>query len=245
MLRESYGFMYLLLKSTSKVNVEFAKNVVGEITQPLVANDLQTERVVINEMELKGKVTPTLRLITYILEQCLKNDCGINVQPEVPLMFLKEQHLECVVMGYMRLALDQTFFFDLSNLSFLIHLVGIVVNMDNDVITPKDMKDKCTKAFSILEANVSKKFIDNVIKLSYLLYYYWHFIATKCLPGSCEKVKGTILFEDQIMLIQLIPICMVSWVALKLNMDIIEDEDYFRDVFINKILKICCEHTFR
>lgn len=242
-IRDSSSFMYRLIEKAVEYDEQFLNNVIKKIMQPLMINELKST-IDIDEECIKEKLTPTLKLIIFIMEQYCKTECTQKSNDLIPILFLRNYHLEQTVSSYMMIAKNKDFIFELETVTILIYFADLCAEAKEPILHIEQLKNLGMKIFKLLASDISKNYNLNVIKTCNLCNRYWNMIK----PRFPVQIDGSpncpVIFENQITILQMIPICLVSVKFCAITCYEFEFDD-FRDNFITKIFKVMCPYTIR
>lgn len=237
--RDGYVFMYELLNKCIDTNITFCEMVVKKTMLHLEAEQFNKNGVIkseIDDYQIQKELTPTLKLITYILEQSYMN----RSNKKLGNMYLNDLNIENVVWKILMIARDHEFRFDISKLIFLASFMGVsshhYVTRDSALPHLKEFGRKFSSLFNFL---IDKMCVVEVLKLCCLGHNYWT-VVDALLPPSSKKEP--ILFENQIIIFQIMPMIIIAFSGAD-KQKIREDE--LTEMFISKLFKISCEHTIR
>lgn len=248
-IRESYDFMYNLLVQAVAHDQIFCNTVVRKIMQPLVVRELRNASGIteINEEKYKERLTPALRLVIYILEQHLRNECLRKGNYLIPQLFLQDCHLEQAVSGYLMISKNEDLVFDLGNATLLIYFVDLCLEAREPMFTSDEVQQTAKKVFTIICNCISKKHHINVTKISYLTLHYLKVINVRMPPNcftSVDSYKRPLTFENQLIVMLTFPMFTLLMRRYPLSFSDM-NIDEIRDLFCMKFFQISCEHTIR
>lgn len=238
--REGYNFMYELLNKFATTNVMFSELIVKKIILNLEAEQFNKNvpvRSEIDDVQIQKDLTPTLKLVTHILEKCYMN----NDDRKVSNIFLNTYNLENTLQNLLMIARDQEFIFNISKPLFIIHFINIniqTVSISREQALP-EMKKFGVSFVKLFNSLILKGCALNILKLCYLGHGYWLRINAFVPPSES---KAPILFENQIIIFQIMPLLFITFSTAHTK-EIREDE--LTDLFVQKLFKISCEQTIR
>lgn len=237
--REGYNFMYELLDKSINVNQTFCELVTKKTMFHLEADQFNKNGLVkseINDYQIQKDLTPTLKLVTHILEQCYLSDTNHNLSQ----IYLQQLNLENVLWNLLMIGRDHEFIFDISKPIYLTCFMGLkshsYTTRESALPELKNFGRKFSNLFNTL---INKQCAVEVLKLCCIGHGYWRKINS-LLPPSDKKEP--ILFENQIIIFQIMPMIIIAFTGAG-KQEIREDE--LTELFINKLFKISCEHTIR
>lgn len=206
-------------------------------------NTSQTKEI--DQNCLKNKLQPTLRLLITILEQYFKNEWSNRRYQHIPKLFFKENHLQRVIDTYLMLTTNEELALNLSNILYLIHFISLCVDSKAHLITEHEAIPTFEKVFFLIEASVNKKYNTNVMKLTYLIIYYWFLIHTRLLPMTHKDINNDpLIFQNQVAILQIVPI--YHFVEKQFDLDWnFEGIDDLREFYIHKLVRQMCQYTVR
>ncbi|KAB0793886.1 hypothetical protein PPYR_13506 [Photinus pyralis] len=241
--KEGYNFVCNTLAKGSQFNQVFCSMVVEKIMG--VFTEMTFTNGVVNDESLQGKMTPSLQLIGTVLESCLKSELFTNGNYDIPSLFLKNFHLEQNMCNVIMLgSQNEKLFEDINRVMILVHFCELAIDSDTKIFQRKRIKKLVEQIYKLITLNLTKGFVSNIPKMCYLLQYYWKLIESR-LPGiDCNSDEAQIMFETQIAMIQMFPVCNISYKVCGVSVEQCF-EDYFRDQFATKVVKTLCEHTIR
>lgn len=243
-VRESSNFIYKLLQKAAEYDTQFLNSVIQKIMQPFTMIELKSANNV-DEEQVKDKLTPTLRLISFIMEQYCKNDCSQRNSDLVLTLFLQNYHLKQIISTYMVIAKSEDFTFELENITLLIYFTELCAEVKEPTFRVEEQLSSLSmKVFKLLAANISKHYNLNVIKLSHLCIRYMSFIKSIFPLQVGNSQEYSVIFESKIIIFQILPICLISESICSLTSSHI-DFDEFRDNYFEKIFKLMCTYTIR
>lgn len=242
-IRDSSNFMYRLLEKAAEYDEQFLNNVIKKVMQPLMMDELNSV-VDINDEGFKEKLTPTLRLIIFIMEQYCMNECTQKSNDLIPTLFLRNYHLEQIVSSYMMIAKNKDLIFELETVTILIYFGDLCAEAKEPTFQVEQVKALGMKIFKLIASDISKNYHLNVIKMCHLCYRYWNIIKPR-FPTQIGGSQGCpVIFENQITILQLLPIFLISVKVCSISCYEFEFDD-FRDNYVTKIFKIMCPFTIR
>lgn len=203
----------------------------------------------LTEDELKEQLTPTLRLITNILDQFLKKECLSPTNRHVVMVFLKTYHIEQITDTLLTTANDEDYIFDLVNLLYAVGFVNLCVEAKNYSFADGEVAPLVKKLFELLSGSLTKQYCSNVMRLSHVAVRYWHLIKPRLVPCSGTNAhkdinKEPLVFENQLVILHSLPSFIFIVVRFNLPLHQLLHDD-FRDNFANKVMRQMCEYTIR
>lgn len=241
-IKEGHQFMYDLIEKTANEAI-FSDMVIKKILSILYKNHFENGTLFpeIKEEQLKITITPTLQLLSYILERHFQSTNLANKNIAVPSLFLKN-NVEDTIWQMVLMVHDADLLFELEKVMVSIYFADLHVCFQNSTYNVEQLKEKMKPIFQLFNMHLSKREIVLIIKLSYWIQYIWHFIGPYC-PCPCNR-ENPLLFENQILIMQTLPLY-----TIKLNSHVQMESllliDEFRDNFVTKIFRIMCEATIR
>lgn len=201
------------------------------------------------EEQLKQLITPTIRLITTLLDQYLKAECINRNHQHIVSIFLKNYHLEQTMDHLLTLATDEDFLFDLANLIYTIVFINMCVEAKEHTFCEGEVTPLVKKIFDLLHANITKRFCHAGLKLSHIAVRYWHLIRPRLMPCPPQNVhrdinKEPLIFENQLVILHSMPSFIFIVCRFNLPLHQIMQDD-FRENFANKVWRQMCEYTIR
>lgn len=241
--REGYNFMYELLNKSIKYNNTFCDLVVKKTMSRLETDRFvnnESAKLEIDDYQLQKDLSPTLKLITYILEQLyMSGECKTLVD-----MYLHEHNLENVLWNLLLIARDEEFVYDISKSIFLTSFMGVGMQayVTRESALP-ELKVFGRKFMRLFQLVTERGLAVLIVRLCCLGHGYWTRVD-RLLPPS-DKLEP-ILFENQIIVFQILPVIVVAFAASgegdgHRHMH----EDELTALFVHKLFKISCEHTVR
>ncbi|KAJ8953909.1 hypothetical protein NQ318_019149 [Aromia moschata] len=239
--KEGYVFMARLLDKSVKINELFCVHVVQLIMAPLSKNapcmpgNNMTNLLEVRDQAIYQSLCSTLTLITEVLEIFLK-DIEKGNDLKVVYIFVDKFNLEECIKSILCIATNEEFF--LRSIKNLEEKGGYIEF------------ERATSSKSliliVLKENVCKGYIPNVIKLSYIGFIYWSYIRQKMPVCKRHGDNVPMIFENQMLMLQLYPIISVSFKLLgeEKAMQVL-DEDDLRDDYVSKFCKIIIPETLR
>lgn len=241
-IKDGHEFLYELLEKT-KENDLFANMLIERILSVLLNNHCQNGKSFpeIREENLRKSITPTLQLISYILESHFKSTNFLNKNHQIPLLFLKSHNLEQIIWQMILMVHNPELLLELEKIMIMIYFLDMSTNCKEDIYPREQLYVAANSIFQIIKTHLSKREIGSVIKLCYWVHYFWQFILPHC-PAPCNE-KQPLLFENQILVLQMMPLYCVAQKLCAGNYSEVFDD--FRENFIVKLFKIMCESTIR
>ncbi|KAJ8916096.1 hypothetical protein NQ315_004462 [Exocentrus adspersus] len=252
--KEGYKFVAALLVKSVKINEGFCSNVMQLIMAPLNKNaPCIPQNTVTNTMEVRDQaiyqsLCSSLALLTEILQILLENITA-EASLKVYMMFNERFNLEGQIQSLLRIAQNEEFLFDLYRILYITGFFDLYLQFAGKVSIVDCSADlsKSSKLFNIFTENVNKGLVINLMKLTYIGHTYWKNIS-KSMPVCVRNTDNPIpiLFEDQMVMLQLYPIISVSFKLLgakKAENKLYEDE--VRDHYVDRILDKASVPTVR
>lgn len=198
----------------------------------------------VNGELLQKKLTPTLKLISHILESCLKSELFAQRDYTIPSIFMKNCHLEQNVWNIIMTGCqNQELSSDLSQVLILNYFFGLALDSEEETFQCKEIRKMVEDIFKLIKMYIAKSDVLNILKICHLLNHYWKLIACRLPKIDHSSANVPLLFENQVVIFQVLPVFVLTVNHCDINLDDIED--VFREEFITKIFKIMCEHTIR
>lgn len=242
-VRDNSTFMYRLLEKAAEYDEQFLNSVIKMIMQPLMINELRST-VNIDEEYLKDKLTPTLRLIVFIMEQYCSNKCTQKGKQRIPTAFLRNYRLEHVLSSYMLFVTNEDFIFELENATILMYFAVLCGDAREPAFYTEHLKGVGIKVFKLIALDISKHYNLNVIKVCYLFFRYLNLVKQKFPLLISNSEESLVTLEKKINVFQFIPMYMVSMNICSKTMAEFEINE-FRANYLSKIFDILCLQTVR
>lgn len=186
-----------------------------------------------------------MKLLIAVLEKYLKNEWANRRYTHLPKILFKTHNLLSIIEIYLLLANDEEFSFYLSKISNLIHFIIMCSDSKNYMITEDEAVPNLEKVFYLIESAVSKKHCANIMKLVHLTIHNWFFVHKRFLPISHKDInKDPLIFQNQIVVLQMIPIANIVETQFKSNWDF-DGIDDLRELYFDKIVRALCQYTIR
>lgn len=199
----------------------------------------------IDDDELKKKLQPTLRLIITILDQYLKKEWENRRYKHVPRIFIQGNNLLDIIETYLLLVKNEELCFYISNIAHLIHVIVLCADSKNIMISEHEAIPNLERMFYLIETAVNKKHCTNVMKLTYLTVNNWFLVHKRLLPTAHKDInKDPLIFQNQIVVMQIVPIFQFLEMQFKLNCDFDEIDD-LRELYVCKVVRQLCQYTIR
>ncbi|CAH2003812.1 unnamed protein product [Acanthoscelides obtectus] len=235
--KEACLFLTRLLEKSIDMNEAFCSNIMYLILIPL-----KVEKTGIDEESYYMSLKPSLQLISNILELLLQR-ATVNcvVTKKILAKFNVERHL-----AEMKSTQNKNVFF---NVYSILHLIGFfeLLFKFGGLQEPLDIQ-KISQP-SMKYCGITEKFAESLSNPQMLCFLgnslrYWSHIRDKMTPGESN---GSIpmQFENQLMILQLLPVAMISMRLINPNPDNLSGNDDIRDMFFTKIIKNSLPNTFR
>lgn len=199
----------------------------------------------INDELLQKKLTPSLRLISHILESCLQSESFAKRDYTIPKLFLKDCNLEHNIWNVIMIGSQNTeLSSDLNKVMILNYFFTLAIDAELELFQCKEIRKMVEEIFKLLKMLIANGAVTDIYKVCYLLNYYWKLISPRLPKVEYESNNAPLLFENQILMFQIVPLFVVSITQCCININRL-DEDEFRERFVSKLFKIMCEHTIR
>lgn len=241
-IKEGQHFIFELLQKTAN-NEKFSNQVIKEILSILYKNPIDngTAFPEIKKDQLRITIMPTLQLIVYVLDQHFQSTYFTNKNNAVPLLFFKN-NLKDTILQMLLMVQDADVMLELEKIMVMLYLLEAHVNCQEDLYNAEQLREKSKSIFQLIKAHLTKREVECIIKLSYWIQYFWHYMLPNC-PAPWNE-KNPLLFENQVLIMQTLPLYTVKLISIHyLENQLLMDD--FRDHFITKIFKIMCESTIR
>ncbi|XP_023311983.1 uncharacterized protein LOC108911272 [Anoplophora glabripennis] len=251
--KEGYRFVTALLRKSIKINESFCHNVIQLIVAPLSTNSpCVSPSAVTNVLEVRDQaiyqsLCTSLMLLTEILQLMLE-DINSDNNHKVVMIFIDKFSLEQKLRSLLVVAQNEEFVFDLYKLLFLITMFELYDRFSGKkIIDVESASDKSSKVFNIFSENVHRGSVINILKLTYTGYIYWQCIG-RFMPTCVRNVDDPVplLFENQLLMLQLFPIISVSLRLLgEKEAEERLSEDEVREHYVDQLLKKSIQSTVR
>lgn len=240
--REGYNFMYELLNKFINVNDLFCDLVTKKILTSLEADQFNKNGLIkseIDDSQIQKDLTPTLKLVTHILEKSYLN--YENGENKISDIFLCNYQLENTLWNLLLIARDHEFIMTISKPLYLAYFLCIDTTqfVTHEQARPQ-YKFFCRKFSDLFNILINKQCAVNILKLCYLGHGHWQKMS-KLVPPDPER-KEPILFENQIIIFQILPFLFITF-AFGDQRELRDDE--LTEIFIHKLFKITCQDTIR
>nr|CAH7755573.1 unnamed protein product [Callosobruchus chinensis] len=235
--KEACSFLTRLLEKSIDMNEAFCANIMYLILIPL-----RQEKAGIDEESYYMSLKPSLVLISNILELLLQRatvNCATT--KKILAKFNLEKHLTTLKNSQ-----NKNVFFDVYS---ILHLIGFfeLLFKFGGVQEPIDFQ-KISQP-SMKYCGITEKFSETLSNPQMLCFLgnslrYWSHIRHKmtlCVNDGSIPMQ----FENQLMILQLLPVAMISMRLINPNPDNLSGNDDIRDMFFTKIIKNSLPNTFR
>lgn len=240
--RDGYNFMFELLSKFMDFNPTFCELIVKKMITCFNADQFNRNGIVrteIDDVQIQNDLMPTLRLVTYILEKSFLSDSKSD-QEKIPKVFLEKYNLETTLWNLLMIARDSEFLFNIGKPLY----INCFLSIDMEKVMCKEtympvIREFASKFFQLFNTLIDKQSSVNILKLCHLGHIYWKKLSI--LTPSFDG-KEPILFENQLIIFQVMPILFIAFSAIKKH----ECEmDELTEMFCHKLFKISCERTIR
>lgn len=242
-IKEGREFMYKLLDNTVS-NIQFSNMLAKEVLSALFKNHLENDTSFpeIKEEQLRIAISPTLELISYILENHFKSPNFANKNHQIPILLLKTNNLADKIWKMVLMIHNPDLLLQLEKIMIMIYFLEMHINCTENLYPREEIREAASSIFQMIRTHLSKREITSIIKLCYWIHYFWQFITPYCYRSNNEE--NPILFENQILVVQMMPLFCISNKPCQRKMtELMLDE--FRENFVTKLFKIMCETTIR
>ncbi|VEN47489.1 unnamed protein product [Callosobruchus maculatus] len=235
--KEACSFLTRLLEKSIDMNEAFCANIMYLILIPL-----KLEKEGIDEESYYVSLKPSLVLISNILELLLQR-ATVNcvTTKKILAKFNLEKHL-----ATLKNSQNKNVFFDVYS---ILHLIGFfeLLFKFGGIQEPIDFQR--INQPSMKYCGITEKFSETLSNPQMLCFLgnslrYWSHIRHKmtlCVNDGSIPMQ----FENQLMILQLLPVAMISMRLINPNPDNLSGNDDIRDMFFTKIIKNSLPNTFR
>ncbi|XP_017036768.1 uncharacterized protein [Drosophila kikkawai] len=248
-VREARAVLYdVLYKSCDKLHDKAVTlEILSEILQPihdnLYKNTDSEERIHIkvDDNELLHKISATLDLLSYILQQTLVLEERTSL-----IALLKEYHdFEITIWKLIDMTHNPYFiekiFTTLSSYNFALLMHEKLLNLDS-AEPPEEFTEFGLSFFNLMKFFITRKDGVSFVKLAELNHVLWKKLGARA-PKEIVIQQERVTFENQLICFHMLPLLFSMKYAQKIN-----DEENKVDVFdayVVKLLEISCEQTLR
>lgn len=199
----------------------------------------------ISDKYFTPKLKASLRLIISVLERQLNNEWNKKGFQHILKMMFKVHNLPQTVTTYMLLTTSEEFSLELAHITCLMYFITLSKGAKAEMITEEEATPIFKKVYLLIETSITKKFCQNVMKLTHLIIKYWFLIRSRLPQSRHEDLKKEpLLFQNQLVGCQVLPVYL--FLCKHFNYDCRPDDvDVMRDDYINKCCRQMCEYTLK
>ncbi|XP_037944561.1 uncharacterized protein LOC119677333 [Teleopsis dalmanni] len=240
-VREAQQFLYeVLYKLSVKTNDEqIVLEILNEVLKPIHDNlyEEQNGKILINvdDSELIDKLSFTLKLISYILQQTIISEEKTNIA------FLLEKHhnFEITIWKLCEMSQKEPFMLNiLTTLTSFNFAMLVYEKWDGkSQIAPEGFNKFGITFFNMMKFCIARHESLNFIKLAELNHVLWKKLGSRA-PIDIEIEDKRIRFENQLIIFHLMPLLFLLRSKEFHKLEIFEQ-------YLNKIFDCLCEHTLR
>lgn len=251
--KEGYQFVAALLRRSIKINECFCHNVMQLIMAPFGKNapcippNAVTNVLEVRDQAIYQSLCTSLTLVIEVLQLMMEN-VNLDNNYKVVMIFIEKFNLEGQIKSLLLIAQNEEFLFDLYKLLFIISIFEFCNQYSGKRMMEVDLtSEKSAKVFHIFTDNVQKGSVVNVLKLTYVGYIYWQNIGN-LMPTCIKNIDNPVplLFENQLLMMQLYPIISVSFKLLgEKEAEQRLSEDEVREHYVDQLLKKSIQPTVR
>ncbi|XP_030373710.1 uncharacterized protein LOC115623481 [Scaptodrosophila lebanonensis] len=245
-VREARQLLFdMLFKFCDKLNDEVVTlEILAEVLRPIHENLYQVtdERihVHVDDSELLHKISSTLDLLTYILQQTMLSEERTNL-----IQLLKVHHdLEITIWKLMHMT-HNAYFIEkiLTTLSsyYFAYLVHEKLLNPMSTEAPEQFTEFGLSFFNLMKFCIERNDGMNFVKMAELNHMLWKKLGTRA-PKEIIIENERVAFENQLILFHMLPLLFSMKNARKMAD---ESKGELFDTYIMKLLEISCEQTLR
>ncbi|XP_004535612.1 uncharacterized protein LOC101453722 [Ceratitis capitata] len=239
-VREARHLLYeMLYKFDVKTNDEkLVKEILKEILKPILENvyDSHKDTILINvdDYELQHKLSSSLSLFSFILQQTLDSEEKSNIAE-----YCKVEHdIEITLWKLTETSHDEHFMSKiLSTLSSFFYARLVNEKWNGCQISPECFTDLCVSIFNEMKICISRNYCVTFLKVAEVNHKLWRKLGNR-VPKDIYIQNELVRFENQLITFQILPLYML------LRTHEFTEEEIF-EKYMTKIFEIVCEHTLR
>lgn len=239
-VREARLLLYeMLYKYDVKTKDEkVVKEILNEIFQPVLANVFEShnENIIINvdDYEVQHKLSSTLDLISFILQQTLESEEKTNIAEYCRI----EYNVDITLWKLTEISFNENFICKiLATLSSYYFAILLFDKWNGGQIPADNFNEFCVSIFNEKKFCVSRNYCVTFLKVAEINHKLWKKLGNR-VPREVLVENELVRFEHQLMTFQLLPLHML------LRSHIFLEEEIF-EKYITKIFEIICELTLR
>lgn len=245
-VRESLTFLYTILKQFSMHigDTAFVEEVLQTVCQPMMEGnpfkdlEAKTQDVVIlvDDHEQLGKIVPALNMICHIMQEMITtNECH-----EVAQLLVGKLKLQHFLWGLADLAQDHAFIGRLMHGHVLINFTQSMLRRHEPNHDEADFNNFGVNFFNYMSFCIMRRSGMNIITMAEQYHSLWSRIQPP--PPDEVVIEGErIRFEDQVIIMQIMPIIYV----IRASGMKCESPKEQMDSYIIKLFNISCARTIR
>lgn len=239
-VREARHLLYeILYKFDVKTkDADVVKEILKEILKPVNENvyDNHNENIVISvdDHELQHKLSSTLELISFILQQTLESEEKTNIAN-----YCKTEHeIEMMIWKLTEMAHNENFLRKImAVLSSYYFAILLYDKCNGDQIPPDSFNELGVAIFNQMKFCVSKHYCVSFLKIAEINHKLWKKLGTR-VPKEVFIENESVRFENQLITFQLMPLY-----SLIRSHELLEEEIF--EKYLSKVFEIICELTLR
>lgn len=234
-VRESKIFLYDILHKFSTKDDELTSLIIKEILEPLITCTSvdQNNVVLVDDSILQQKITPTLNLICYLLE----NSIIRNDSKRIVYHLLVTYRIEIIMWKLSDMTHDHLFLGTMFRV-FVVLFLALSAQDDNEIsMVNLNINKFSINFFNIVKFCLNRRSCANIYKTAEYAEIIWNKLITN-LPEVKLLDNQNNKLEDQMIMLQLIPIMCGITKKQFFQTEIFEN-------FIFKIFNISSELTIR
>lgn len=239
-VREARLLLYeMIYKYDVKTKDEkVVKEILNEVFQPVMANVFEShnENIIINvdDYELQHKLSSTLDLISFILQQTLESEEKTSIAEYCRT----EYNVEITVWKLTEISYNENFIRKiLATLSSYSFAILVHDKWSGDQIPADNFNELCVSIFNQMKFCVSRNYCVTFLKVAEINHKLWKKLRNR-VPREVLIENELVRFEHQLMTFQLLPLHM-----LLRSHEFLEEEIF--EKYMTKIFEIVCELTLR
>lgn len=238
--RDGYSFVYKMLEKCTMHEL-FVNAVIKQIFSKLTQSHFENGPSFpeIKEENLTKKLTPTLNLITFILESFYQSEAFKDRIYSLPLLLFKTNDLEHIVWNLARMVHNKDLLLDLDKILMALHFFSLAF-VKTEKFTKNDLSFCIKNVFKIINDHFTKGHIENSMKLCCYAHHIWQFLKHRAQPEESESFR----LDMQILALQIVPLFMVSIKHCNVTVSVLDMDD-LRNNYALKLTKYMSEKTIR
>lgn len=229
-----YLFKIIILLNDDQLCLEILKEIVAPIKENVF--DKQIGDVCIDDFDLQKNVTPILNLISFVLEKVIIS----NVKTKIPYHLNETLQIKINLWQLLDMTQDKIFFNKIMRLHAISNVAELAENilLSTTSLTPLNYNHFGITFFNHMRVCVARFKPETYLSMANLYNVLWSSLGSRA-PQEIELEGQKVKFENQVLLLQVMPILMV------ITKQVVIDAELIFDAFTMKLIDMATEHTMR